>query len=82
MNTPLHLSLLFTGCNKHEHMFGNWQTQEEATCTTQEIQSRVCECGEKETRLIGDMLSHMMTEWNEVSPATCTEARTILRTCL
>ena len=34
----------------HEHSFGEWETRAPADCENAEVQVRMCECGEEETR--------------------------------
>ena len=37
---------------EHTHVFGEWTTVTEATCTEDGLQERTCECGEKEDSII------------------------------
>ena len=37
---------------EHTHVFGEWTTVTEATCTEDGLQKRTCECGEKEDSII------------------------------
>lgn len=39
--------------NKQQHNFSEWTTAEPATCTTAEIQARVCGCGYTQTQTVG-----------------------------
>jgi hypothetical protein len=43
--------LLFAACG-HEHSYGEWTVEKEATCTEPGSKVRLCECGEKETEKI------------------------------
>ncbi len=55
----------------HEHSFGEWTVTEAPTCIETGIETRVCACGEAETRTI-PATGHTEGE-TEVTPATCTE---------
>lgn len=57
---------------EHEHTFGEWKTATGATCTTDGLEERVCECGEKETRAI-TATGHGQTEIRNGKTPTCTE---------
>ena len=46
----------------HTHVFGEWKTTKNATCSAQGEETRVCICGEKEIRNIA-ILSHFAGEW-------------------
>ena len=56
--------------NSHIHMFGDWVTVKEATCTISGKQNRSCNCGEEETRII-DALGHIEIIDTAIA-ATCT----------
>ena len=61
------LPILF-GCT-HDHSFGEWETVEEATCTADGIQIRICNCGEFEKRDI-KALNHKAGQWETIQEAT------------
>lgn len=46
----------------HEHDFGRWKTDKEATCTEDGQKIRVCDCGEEETKAIAAK-GHTEGEW-------------------
>ncbi len=51
-------SLLFVACDEeHTHQFGEWTTDISATCTIEGEESRVCLCGETESRAV-EKLAH------------------------
>ena len=54
----------------HNHIFGEWKTVKEATCSEAGEEERLCDCGEKETNRI-DKLAHTEVVDNAVE-ATCT----------
>ena len=45
------LILTLASC-QHEHVWSEWETVQEATCSAEGKQERTCECGEKETKII------------------------------
>jgi len=55
----------------HTHVFGEWKTVKEASCTEKGEQERVCACGERETKTI-DKLPHTEGIDAAVAPS-CTE---------
>lgn len=55
-----------------EHVYGSWTVTKEAGCTEPGIETRVCSCGEAETREV-PALGHK-TELKNAKAATCTEA--------
>lgn len=63
-------AICMVGCN-HEHEWGEWALTEEPTCTEVGVETRTCECGEKETRDIA-VLGHDEVPHEEQDP-TCTE---------
>ena len=63
--------LVLTACG-HEHAFGEWKVEKEATCTENGSKIRVCECGKSETEII-TAKGHKSSEWITDSEATCTE---------
>ena len=46
----------------HKHVYGSWQTYEEATCITAETQIRICSCGHKDSRKT-TFGPHIGTKW-------------------
>ena len=63
--------LLFTACG-HDHMYGEWTIEKEATCVESGSKFRLCECGEKQTETI-KAKGHTNGEWITDADATCTE---------
>lgn len=63
----------------HTHTFGEWTTTTAATCTTEGVRTRACECGESETEKIAT--AHKWGKWSEASPATCNTAGSKTRAC-
>ena len=64
----------------HEHAFGDWTETTAPTCTKTGEATRVCDCGETETKVI-DALGHKMGSWTVVKAATCTEDGVEARYC-
>lgn len=62
--------LLLTSCD-HEHQFGPWTQEKDATCTEAGLRVRLCECGKKETQTI-PQLAHCEGPWITVTEPTCT----------
>lgn len=56
---------------EHSHVFGEWKTVKEATCTEDGMQQRTCECGEIETQEI-QAFGHTEVI-DEAVEASCTE---------
>ena len=56
----------------HEHVFGEWMVAKDATCITEGVETRTCECGESETRPL-TAKGHTDGEWITDKDATCTE---------
>ncbi len=53
--TTLCLILLISCSNdtyEHKHNFGDWQIEQEATCTADGLQKRTCICGKEESKII------------------------------
>ena len=71
MMTLITILLLVTACG-HEHSFGEWTVEKDATCTDVGSKVRVCECGETETTTISAK-GHTGGEWIVDANATCTE---------
>ncbi len=59
-----------------QHVFGEYVSNNDATCTKDGTKTAVCElCGYKQTVTdVGTALGHELGEWEVVTPATCTEA--------
>lgn len=64
----------------HVHVWGDWTTVQEATCTENGVQERTCACGEKETQHM-DRLSHSFTDWMTIKDPTCVETGLSQRYC-
>lgn len=69
----LMLCLFFTSCksDKHEHEFGEWQIEQEATCTKDGSRIRVCSCNEIEREVI-KATGHHEDENDCSEPVLCT----------
>ena len=46
----------------HTHLFGEWQVTREATCSVMGIETRLCSCGEQETKNVA-LLPHFAGAW-------------------
>ncbi|MCI9408003.1 MAG: leucine-rich repeat protein [Clostridia bacterium] len=57
---------------KHKHSYGEWETTIKASCFTDGLKTRKCECGLKETQEIKSVGRHT-EEWITTKKATCTE---------
>lgn len=73
------LLLGLTACG-HTHIYGDWSVTAEANCTTDGMQERVCECGEKETQVI-PAGAHKFDEGTVLAEVTCTEDGKVEKTC-
>ena len=60
------LTCLLTACG-HEHVWGEWETLQEATCTTEGSKEHTCECGKTETVTIPKN-NHSLGEWKQDKP--------------
>ena len=65
------LMLVLTACG-HEHSFGEWATEKQATCIDTGIKVRMCDCGKQETETIPST-GHTDGEWITDKEANCTE---------
>ena len=66
----------------HTHVWGDWLTTAEPSCTEAGESMRVCsECGETETAPI-PALGHSWGEWTELSAADCTGNGSHEHTCM
>ena len=72
------LSLL-SACG-HEHAYGEWMVEKQATCTENGSKVRVCECGEKEIETIPSS-GHTDGEWITDVEATCTTSGSKRQVC-
>ena len=59
-----------TPSTTHTHNFGIWETEKEATCTTQGVQVRYCSCGEKQSKDISATGKHNYSS-KITTEATC-----------
>ena len=81
------LMLLFAalaGCNNsdHEHEWGEWTVVKKATCEVGETLERVCDCGERESKISGEPVSHTSGgEWKIMKEATLRESGKKLQIC-
>lgn len=73
------LLLLLCSCG-HTHEFGEWATTTDATCVTDGVKERNCECGETETETIA-AVGHIFDQWTVISEPTCTEDGSKERVC-
>ena len=65
------LLLLFASCS-HEHSYGEWTVEKEATCAEEGTRIRICKCGESEIETI-PLIDHIPGDWINDSDATCIE---------
>ena len=49
---------IFVVVPAHVHAYGDWTTEAEADCANPKYEQRVCVCGAKETRTVGEALGH------------------------
>ena len=68
--------------SKQIHLYGQWKTFKQATCTTAELQYRKCECGQTEIKEVGLPLGHSAKpdylyddnhHWNQCQNGGCNE---------
>ena len=64
------LVLSLASC-RHEHEYGEWKVDKEATCTDVGSRSHVCECGASESETIPAM-GHTSGEWVLDADSSCT----------
>ncbi len=57
---------------KHKHSYGEWKTTIEASCLTDGLKTRECDCGLKETQAI-ESIGYHTEEWITTKEPTCTE---------
>ncbi len=65
----------------HEHAFGEWETKFAPNCTDAEVERRVCECGEEETREGEAATGHRFGEWITRTEPTCESVGEEYQTC-
>ena len=73
------LLCLLTAC-EHEHSFGEWTVEQNATCTENGNKVRFCECGIKQSEIIYAN-GHVAGEWIIDTEATCTESGSKHQVC-
>ena len=56
------LGFWYRGAFRHTHVFGEWETVKDASCTEQGEEVRLCSCGEAESRFTA-ILPHFAGEW-------------------
>lgn len=76
----LTLKVKLFGTHDHEHVFGEWITITEPTCTDAGLEQRYCECGHFESREI-PATGHE-GEWVIVKEATETETGLMQKICI
>lgn len=64
----------------HVHSYGEWSVEKAATCTTEGISVRYCDCGERQDAKV-DALGHHFGEWEVTSNETCKDVGTEKRSC-
>ena len=70
-----------TTTEAHSHSFGEWVTVTEATCGTEGLKKRTCECGEEETEVIPATGNHTYGDFVVIREATCEEEGLQRKTC-
>ena len=66
----------------HEHVFSDWFTINEPTCTESGLEKRTCSCGYEETRLIDPLNHNYSNEWTIDIEATCNKEGSKSHHCL
>ena len=61
--------VVLSGCQQHEHAYGEWVVTTASTCTTEGTETRTCECGDTQTQTV----SATGHQWND---ATCSKPKT------
>ena len=75
---------LFVACEEeqtHEHLYGEWGIEKEATCVEDGQEVRLCDCGEKDTRTITKK-EHTFGEWVVEKEPTCVLKGENVRVCV
>ncbi|MCM1404708.1 MAG: leucine-rich repeat domain-containing protein, partial [Prevotella sp.] len=66
----------------HPHVYGEWATTTEPTCTAEGVREHVCEiCGEAAEEAI-PMVEHVYNDWMTATAPTCTEDGVSQRACV
>lgn len=65
----------------HVHSYGEWSVEKAATCTTEGISARYCDCGDKQTSTISATGHSYTDEWMVVEEATCEKDGSKMRYC-
>ena len=65
----------------HVHSYGEWSVEKAATCTTEGVSTRYCECGDKQTSTISATGHSYTDEWTVVEAATCEKDGSKVRYC-
>ena len=75
--------LVLSSCaeDECEHSFGAWGEVTGVSCTTDGKQTRRCECGYTEERVIPATGAHLFGEWVTLNDATCVDVGTAERKC-
>ncbi len=75
------LTIIFvcTAC-KHEHIYGEWYTTKEATCTSDGRMEQICKCGQTREQNIAAK-GHTVKGWEIALFAKCTEGGLLERYC-
>ncbi|MGN0798189.1 MAG: hypothetical protein ACI4L7_01245 [Christensenellales bacterium] len=75
-------ALFISGCNhEHNHVFGEWQTYSEASCTESAMRYCVCECGETIWEKVGEPLGHSYDYWVTITAKSCVNNEMLKGTC-
>ena len=69
-------------CQNDNHVYGEWQTEQEATCLVKGKRVRECEYCHKIDEEEIDTIPHDYTEWEVVEEATCVATGLRYRICL
>lgn len=59
-----------TTTETHTHIWSEWITETEATCTSKGLKYRLCECGEKDEISLA-ILEHQFSQWTVINEAKC-----------
>ena len=74
----------FAFAESHEHVYGEWHTQTEATCGKAGLKVRMCTvdgCGEVDKQEIQPTGNHSYGEWTTTTEATCGKDGQKMRMC-
>ncbi|MBR1900426.1 MAG: hypothetical protein IJ820_05120 [Lachnospiraceae bacterium] len=64
----------------HMHTYENWEVKTPATCTTDGVETGICECGQRTTRTV-PAAGHAYGAWKVMVPATEETQGRQVRTC-